>query len=99
MDNTERLVKVEENTKSAHKRIDRIENLLETNNKLVTNVEIIATEMKAMREDVNKMDSRLNAIEDKPAKNWENLIKIILTRNCNSSFGLFFSKVRIIERR
>lgn len=87
----EKLTRVEESTKSAHKRLDRLETLLETNNRLVTNVEIIAVEMRAMREDVNKIDLRVNAIEEKPAKNWDNITKTIVTRSCNGNTWLFFS--------
>lgn len=85
----ERLARVEESTKSAHKRVDRLEQLLETNNRLVTNVEVIATEMKAMREDVNKIDDRVNIIEEKPVKRYDSIIGTIITRNCNGSSGFF----------
>lgn len=46
-----RLSAVEQSTKSAHHRIDGIEKLTES-------VHIIATETKAMREDVNDITSR-----------------------------------------
>ena len=93
----ELLVRVDESCKQAHKRLDSLENKVENIYELTTSVKEIATEMKAMREDVSNIDSRVNAIEQKPAKNWENLIKTIITRNCNSSSRLFPSKTRIIK--
>ena len=48
-------------------------------------------ETKANREDVNKMNERLETIEQNPAKNWEKVTSVILTRDCNSNSGLFFS--------
>lgn len=94
---SELIVRVDESCKQAHKRLDTLENKVENIYELTASVKEIATEMKAMREDVSNIDSRVIAIEQKPAKNWENLIKTIVTRNCNCSSGLFFSKIRIIE--
>ena len=61
----ERLTAVEQSTKSAHHRIDGIEKLTES-------VHIIATETKAMREDVNDITSRVDEIEKRPTKRYEN---------------------------
>ena len=49
----ERLTAVEQSTKSAHHRIDTLDKLTES-------VHIIATETKAMREDVNDITERRN---------------------------------------
>ena len=64
--------------KSAHHRIDRIEKLLyeirtdvKSTNSIAISVEKIATEMKEMRVDVNKVDERLTTIEQKPIKEYE----------------------------
>ena len=93
------IIEAVQSVKSAHHRIDKMENDIGEIKELTIAVKEIAMETKANREDVNKMNERLETIEQKPAKNWENLIKTIVTRNCNSSFGLFFSKIRIVERR
>ncbi|MGN1270634.1 MAG: hypothetical protein ACI4UX_01385 [Clostridia bacterium] len=64
--------------KSAHHRIDRMEKLLDeiradvkSTNSIAISVEKIATEMKEMRVDVNKVDERLTIIEQKPMKEYE----------------------------
>ena len=57
----ERLAAIEQDGKSVHRRLDNLEGLVES-------VHIIATETKAMREDVNTLDSRVGEIESKPAK-------------------------------
>lgn len=98
MDTNERLVKVEENTKSNQHRIDALEKKVENIHELTISVKEIAIETRATREDVNDVNQRLKKVEEKPGKNWENLTKTILTRNCYSSFGLFFSKIRNVER-
>lgn len=68
----ERLTVVEQSTKSAHHRIDGIEKLTES-------VHIIATETKAMREDVNDITSRVDEIEKRPTKRYETVIGAIIT--------------------
>lgn len=95
----EMLVRVDESTKQAHKRIDTLEHKVENIYELTSSVKEIATETKAMREDVNKIDDRVKSIEDKPAKNWDKVMSLMITRNCNSNFGLFFSKNGIVEKR
>lgn len=53
-------------------------------------------ETKATREDVNDMNGRLKTVEEKPAKSWENMKSLIITRNSYSYSGLFFSKIGFI---
>ena len=91
MDEKERLVAVEERAKSNTKRLDEAEKKIEDIHDLTFSVKELALETKRLREDVNKIDTRLNDVEQKPAKNWESLIKTIITRNSNSYSGLFFS--------
>jgi len=81
-----------------HHRIDKIESEVSEIKELTIAVKEIAMETKATREDVNKMDSRLNTLEEKPAKNWDNLKWVLVTRNCHSSSGLFFSKTRTVKK-
>lgn len=83
-----------ESCKSAHKRLDKMETEIKAINELTIAVKEIAISTKATQEDVNDMNSRLKLVEEKPGRNWDNLIKTIITRNCNSSSGLFFSKIR-----
>lgn len=98
MDTNERIAKLEENVKSNQHRLDEHDKKIEDLHDLTCSVRELATETRRMREDVNKMDNRLSALEDKPSKNWDNLTKTIITRNCCSSSGLFFSKIRNVGR-
>lgn len=68
----ERLTAVEQSTKSAHHRIDTLDKLTES-------VHIIATETKAMREDVNDITERVDEIEKKPNKRYETVVTAIIT--------------------
>lgn len=91
---------ITENTqrsKSNEHRLDKLENEIGEIKELTIAVKEIAMETKATREDVNDINGRLKEVESKPAKNWENLIKTIITRNCNCSSGLFFSQKWLVK--
>lgn len=98
MDN-ERLVRVEESSKQAHRRIDTLEHNLEnTENKieniyeLTISVKEIATEMKAMREDMAKIDNRVHAIEEKPAKRYDAVVGQVISIIVAGVVGFFLAK-------
>ena len=85
----ERIVETEQRSKSNSKRIDELDSEVKENRELTVAVKEIATEMKHLREDQADMNKRLKTIEEKPAKNWDKLIWIIITRNSNSYSGFF----------
>jgi len=69
----ERLVEVEQRSKSNTKRLDEDERKIDDIHNLALSVRDLATEVKLMREDLNKMDKRVLAIEDKPNKRMDQL--------------------------
>lgn len=73
------MIEALDSTKSAHKRIDALESKMENIYDLTVSVKEIALETKAMREDVNKMESRVNAIEEKPSKRYEGIVTNIIS--------------------
>ena len=79
----ERLTAVEQSTKSAHHRLDSLDKLTES-------VHIIATETKAMREDVNDITERVDEIEKRPNKRYETVVGAILTALVGVLIGYFF---------
>lgn len=60
--------------KSAHHRMDKMENDIGEIKELTIAVKEIAMETKANREDLNKMNERLENIEKKPANNWDKIV-------------------------
>lgn len=73
MDDIELLARVDESTKSAHKRIDRLESTIEDIRELTFGVKEIATEVKLMREDFQKLDERVSSIEKEPADDYKQI--------------------------
>ena len=78
----ERLPAVEQSTKSAHHRLDSLDKLTES-------VHIIATETKAMREDVNDITERVDEIEKKPNKRYETVVTAVITALVGGLIGYF----------
>lgn len=72
------IIEAVQSVKSAHHRIDKMENDIGEIKELTIAVKEIAMETKANREDVNKMNERLETIEQKPSKNWEKVITTII---------------------
>lgn len=71
----EKVAHLEEREKSNTKRINEIESEVKENRELTIAVKEIATEMKHLREEQNKMNERLKIIEEKPIKDYEDTKK------------------------
>lgn len=84
MDN-ERLIRVEESTKSAHKRIDQLEDQNKVIYKLATNMEVMAEAQKHQQCAIDEIKDNLAEINSKPGK-WVDLAKSAL-------IGAFFTGV------
>lgn len=87
------LIENKDSCKSAHHRIDKIEEDVSEIKELTIAVKELAMETKATREDVNKMNERLETIEQKPGKKWEDLTKTIITGIATAVLGYFFAKL------
>ena len=88
----EKVAHLEERAKSNSHRLDTLENKVEDIHELASSVKLLASETKAMREDVNNMDNRLKKVEEKPANNWNNLTKTIITGIVTAILGYFLAK-------
>lgn len=72
------IIENKDSCKSAHHRLDKLENDIGEIKELTIAVKEIAMETKANREDVNKINERLEDIEQKPAKNWDKIITTVI---------------------
>lgn len=68
------IIEAVQSVKSAHHRIDKMEQDIGEIKELTIAVKEIAMETKANREDVNKMNTRLETIEQKPQKKWDGIV-------------------------
>lgn len=74
----EKLTETSDRSKSNTKRLDRLEDKVDSLYDLTLSVKEIATEMKEMRKDMSNMDARIMAIETKPAKRWDGMVDKVL---------------------
>ena len=88
----ERITRVEERSKSNTKRLDEHDKKLENIHELTVAVKEVALETRETRKDVNDMNTRLKNIEEKPAKNWNNLIEKILAGIAAAVVGYIAAK-------
>lgn len=89
----ERLVEVEQRSKSNTKRLDEDERKIADIHNLALSVRDLATEVKLMREDLNKMDKRVMAIEDKPNKKLDQLWGYVMSALIGGVIGYVFLKL------
>ncbi len=57
--------------------------------------EKLATEMKYMREEQTKMDSRISKIEEKPVKRYDSIVTYIITTVIGAIIGAIISLIKI----
>ena len=67
----ERLTALESSCGTLQKRVDHVELLVES-------VQKMTVEMQHMREDLNRMAAELTDMENKPAKRWETIVSALL---------------------
>lgn len=89
----ERLQELDDRSKSNSKRLDKLEPKVEDIHNLTIAVKEIATETKLMREDMNKIDKRVIAIEQKPAKRIEQIIGYVLSALVCGIMGFILAKI------
>ena len=71
IDFAKELATVENSVKSAHKRLDDM-------NKLIESIRDVATEIKYLRDDVNKLSADIENVKNRPAKCWDKLVGAIV---------------------
>jgi len=74
-----RLTEVEERAKSNQHRIEKLETSTEALNRLASSMEVMAEKQERVADAVDELDGKVTALEEKPAKRWEELVsKLVL---------------------
>lgn len=82
----ERLTSVESSVKSAHHRIDSIE-------KLTKSVSDMVVEVKHMREDLNKVQSEMENVKNRPLKIYDKFLWAVAGAAVSGVVSLVFSAI------
>lgn len=88
---SERVTRVEESSKQAHHRITKLENIEEQLQSLALSVNTIMTTMQALTKDFTALIKRVDTIEDRPRKNWDLVIAVIITSIVSGAIGILIA--------
>ena len=75
---TERLVEVEQRSKSNTHRLDAVEKNQEALNSIATSVAVMAEQQKNISDKVDTIDAKVDTLESKPGMRWESLVDKLL---------------------
>ena len=89
----ERLTKCEASNKSAHHRLDGLEEVVKSVNSLAVSTNQLATETKALREDFKSMDDRLEVLEVKPLKRYDMIVTVLVTSVISGVMGFLLNMI------
>ncbi len=89
----ERLTAGESSIKSAHHRIDNLEEMSKSIKDLAVATAQIAAETKALREDYAKADERIDELEKKPIKRYDTFVTAFITALCSGIAGYLLSLI------
>ena len=89
----EKLIETESRSKSNTKRIDNLEERVEDIHSLTLSVKEMATEVKIMRQDMNKMDNRVITLEQKPSKKLDQICGYIVAAINGGGISYIFLKL------
>ena len=75
------------------KRVEKLENIFETINKLTLQIEKLAMETKYSREDLNKVINRVDILEHKPEQRYDNIVMTLITGIVGAIVGAIMSLI------
>ena len=79
VDLIERVVKVEESAKSAHHRLNKVEENQEILMEMNSNIRVLAEQYKNQSTKIDKVEKDVEALKKIPAKRWESIIATVIT--------------------
>lgn len=75
------------------KRVEKLENIFDTINKLTLQIEKLAVETKYSREDLNKVINRVDILEHKPEQRYDNIVMTLITGIVGAIVGAIMSLI------
>ena len=96
----ERLTTVEERSKTNTHRIDELAGHVDAVNRLAIAVEVMASEQKhqtaamgELKHDVTNLGAKVESLEQKPAKRWDNLVEKVIWAVVAAVVAFFLGRV------
>lgn len=95
LEHERRLAEVESRSKSNSKRIDKLEEQTEAINRLATSMAVMAEKQDETTNIVTDLNDKVTALEEKPAKRWDNLVSQIISVLAAAVIGFVLAKFGI----
>ena len=93
LEHERRLAAVGQRAKSNTHRLDKVEESTQLLNRLATSMEVMAQRQEQVADTVDKLDCKVTALENKPAKRWEALADKALWSVCAAVIGFILAKL------
>ena len=93
LEHERRLAGVEQRAKSNTHWLDKLEESTQILNRLATSMEVMAQRQEQVADTVDKLDCKVTALENKPAKRWEALADKALWSVCAAVIGFILAKI------
>ena len=93
LEHERRLTSVEQRSKSNTHRIEKLECSTEAINRLATSMEVMVNKQEQVAETVEKLDSKVSSLENKPIKRFDGLIDKIVWSVCAAVIAFLLSRI------
>lgn len=93
LEHEKRLTAVEQSCKSHGHRLDKLEKSTALLNRLATSMEVMASRQEQVAESVEKLDTKVTALEHKPIKRLDGLVDKIIWAVCAAVLSFVFTRL------
>lgn len=93
LEHERRLTQVEQRSKSNTHRLEKLEASTEAINRLATSMEVMVSKQEQVAETVEKLDGKVTALEEKPAKRVDGLVDKIIWAVCAAVITFLLSRI------
>lgn len=89
---TETLARIEEQLKTAFKRIEENRNLAESVHSLAISIERLTNAQESMKKELTTLTNDMEELKARPAKRWDSLIAALISAVIGVLVGMFLRK-------
>lgn len=93
LEHEKRLTAIEERSKSNSHRLDKLEASTEAINRLATSMEVMAERQERVADTVDKLDGKVTALEEKPAKRWDGIVDKVIWAVVAAAIGFMLAQI------
>lgn len=93
LEHERRLTQVEQRCKSNTYRLEKLEESTEAINRLATSMEVMVNKQEQVAETVEKLDSKVTALEEKPRKRLDGLVDKIIWAVCGAVITFLLARL------